>query len=138
MTVTNSNIEIINPHLMGVRFDWLKAGFITDIPLLKGKVTNQHAALSTDGIIILNRDDEQLYTAFKTMLDSRVMKYTDEQIQHIIQVTEAKRNTSEWDKYTESILFLCQLEQKRRTLEPPKKPRSWLQRLLKKFKGKGA
>lgn len=134
----NQNIEVINPHLMGVRFDWLNAGFIADIPLLKGKITNQHAALSTDGVIILNRDDEQLYTVFKTMLDSRVMKYTDEQIQHIIQAMKAKRNTPEWDKYTESILFLCQLEQKRRTIEPPKKRYSWIELLLKKFKGKEA
>ena len=76
----NSNVEVINPNLMGVRFSWVEAGFISDFTLQYGKLTNQHATLTADGIIILNRDDEELYNAFKKMLDERVMKYTDEQI----------------------------------------------------------
>lgn len=128
----NPNIEIINPHLMGVRFSWVEAGFITDFTMLQGKLRNQHATLSTDGIIILNRDDEELYNAFKKMLDERVMKYTDEQIQSVIQGMESKRGTAEWDKYAESLLFLFRLEQTRRTIKPPKKPLAWLEKLFRK------
>lgn len=128
----NPNIEVINPNLIGVRFSWVEAGFITDFTMLPDKLTNQHATLTTDGIIILNRDDEQLYDAFKKMLDVRVMKCTDEQIQSVIQVMESKRNTAEWDKYAESLLFLFRLEQTRRTIKPPKKPLAWLEKLFRK------
>lgn len=126
----NPNIEVINSNLLGVRFSWVEARLIADLSYNSNKITNPYASLTTDGIIILNKDEE-IYNAFKTMLDVHVMKYTDERLHRIIQDMETKHNTPSWDKYIESMLFLCQLEQKRRTIERPKKPRSWLQILWK-------
>jgi hypothetical protein len=125
----NQNIEIINPRLIGVRFDWVKAGFITDFPVI-GKLENPHATLTDDGAIVLNKSAE-LYEAFKMMLNTRIMPMTDDLLQKHIEVQESRQDSPEWDKYAESYLWLLKMEQKRRTLEPKKTPLKWIQRLKK-------
>jgi len=54
----NPNVEVINPHLLGVRFDWLSAGLIPDLPLLlpKDQRDNEIAQLSVDGVLLLNKN----------------------------------------------------------------------------------
>ncbi len=116
----NMNIEKVSKNLIGVRFSWVEAGFISGFPFHGGKITNPYATLSTDGVIVLNKDSE-FYEAFKKMLVIRVMKLTNDRLKLFIQALEAKHGTPDWDKYTESLLFLCHLEEKRRTLEPLKR-----------------
>jgi len=54
----NPNVEVINPHLLGVRFDWLKAGLIPDLPLLlpKDQRDNDVAQLTVDGVLLFNKN----------------------------------------------------------------------------------
>lgn len=79
----NTNVEVINPHLLGVRFDWLRAGFITDLPPLipKQQKNNPFVMLTVDGVLILDKNMKWYH--FSKIFFSKLMRQPDAQIKNL-------------------------------------------------------
>jgi hypothetical protein len=114
----NPNIEKINENLFGVRFDWLRAGFITDsFPLIpKGQLNNPHVMIAVDGVIVLDKDSP-LYDSAKSFF-SRVMGQSDAQIRKQAAKLEVQkvRQGSKFDVISNFQLGSLKTEQTRREL----------------------
>ena len=112
----NLNIEKINKYLYGASFSHIKMGWIEDFPLLKGgEIDNLHMSLTTDGKLILNKDDSELYNILKHMFDKKIMPKTKRRLQLTIQRIENKKGNGS-DKYAEVYLWMLKTELKRRTI----------------------
>lgn len=114
--VMNSNIEIINPHLLGVRFDWLRAGFITDLTRLipKQQINNPFVMMTVDGVLVLDKN-MKLYDYAKAFF-SKIMRQSDGQIRKQIIKLEVQqmKQGSRFDPQLTIQLGMLKTEQARR------------------------
>jgi len=113
----NPNVEVMNPHLLGVRFDWLNAGLITDLPLLltKDQSDNVLTQLTIDGVLLLNKNSQAYGYAKETLRD--LMRKPDAYIQR--QMKEPGFNSKGIPKH-----FLIYIEHIRRNLAKKSKGKS--------------
>ena len=111
----NPHIEKINKHLFGVRFSWIRAGWVKEFPFIND-TGNQHAVVTHKGEIILNKDDPELYDLMRLTLVKRVMPRSDKAITDQISTMETLKTSPSWDNYAEVLLFLLKLEQVRRNM----------------------
>lgn len=112
----NTNIEIVNPHLLGVRFDWLRAGFITNLPRLipKEQLNNPFIMLTVDGVLILDKN-MKLYDYSKSFF-IKIMRQSDAQIKKQVAKLEVQRikQGSKFDNQSVIQLGMLKMEQARR------------------------
>ncbi len=107
------NIERINKHLYGVRFSWVRVGWVKAFPFLL-EDNAKHAFVTGNGEIVLNMDDPDLYQLMLSTLVERVMPRKDKTINAQIAAMEGVKNAPGWDNYHEMLLFLLKLERARR------------------------
>lgn len=107
------NIERINKHLYGVRFSWVRVGWVKAFPFLL-EDNAKHAFVTGNGEIVLNMDDPDLYQLMLSTLVERVMPRKDKTINAQIAAMEGVKNAPSWDNYHEMLLFLLKLERARR------------------------
>lgn len=107
------NIERINKHLYGVRFSWVRIGWVKAFPFLL-EDNAKHAFVTGNGEIVLNMDDPDLYQLMLSTLVERVMPRKDKTINAQIAAMEGVKNAPDWDNYHEMLLFLLKLERARR------------------------
>ena len=71
------NIERINKHLYGVRFSWVRVGWVKAFPFLL-EDSGKRAFVTGNGEIVLNMDDPDLYQLMLSTLVEReaVNRYT--------------------------------------------------------------
>lgn len=107
------NIERINKHLYGVRFSWVRVGWVKAFPFLL-EDNAKHAFVTGNGEIVLNMDDPDLYQLMLSTLVERVMPRKDKTINAQIAAMEGVKNAPGWDNYHEMLLFLLKLKRARR------------------------
>ena len=107
------HIEKTGKHIYGVRFSWVRAGWIKVYPFLLTDDT-PHAFVTYPAEIVLNMDDPKLYKLMRDTLAVKVMPKQAHVIATQIRDMELLRDSPEWDKYHELLLFLLKLEQARR------------------------
>lgn len=116
MTVTNSNVEIINPHLLGVRFDWLQAGFIQDLSRLipKQQLNNPFVMMTVNGVLVLDKN-MKFYDYAKAFF-SKIMRQSDAQIRKQVCKLEVQsvKQSSNLDPQLTIQLGMLKTEQARR------------------------
>ena len=112
----NPHIEKINSYLIGVKFSYIELGWIKDLPPLYGNVVfdTPHMALSEDGVLILNKDDNDLYRLMKDMIGNKIMPLSDKGLKLHIQDVQSYQNTPKFDKWDEVYLWMLETEQSRR------------------------
>lgn len=141
MTVTNSNVEIINPRLMGVRFDWLKAGFITDLTRLipKQQINNPFVMMTVDGVLVLDKN-MKLYDYAKAFF-SKIMRQSDGQIRKQIiklEVQQMKQGSQFAPQLTIQLGMLKTEQARRETIKLSKsKLPEQLEQALRTIENKG-
>lgn len=112
----NPNIETINPHLMGVRFDYLQAGFITDLTRLipKQQINNPFFMMTVDGVLLLDKN-MKLYDYAKGFF-SKIMRQSDGQIKKQVVKLDVQRmkQGSRFDPQSTIQLAMLKTEQARR------------------------
>ena len=122
----NAQIEIINPHLVGVKFAYVKLGWVKDFPPLYPDedliFDTPHMSLITDGVLILNKDDEKQYNAMKDMFNNRIMPMSDSVLTAHLQEIKSLKDTPKFDSFTEEYLWMLETEQTRRTAIKSIKP----------------
>ena len=110
----NANIEVINPHLLGVRFDWLKAGFV-NIPLIpKNQLENSVVHLTVDGIVVLDKNARIYDYAKKALIN--IMRLSDSQIKKRVKNLTIYKGKSNLTEHSELFLKMLKAEQTRREL----------------------
>lgn len=138
----NSNIEIINPHLMGVRFDWLKAGFITDLTYLipKQQLNNPFVMMTVNGVLVLDKN-MKLYDYAKAFF-SKIMRQSDGQIRKQIiklEVQQMKQGSQFAPQLTIQLGMLKTEQARRETVKLSKgKSSKQLERELRAVEERGA
>ena len=112
----NPNIETINPHLMGVRFDYIQAGFITDLTRLipKQQMNNPLFMMTVDGVLILDKN-MKLYDYVKDFF-SKIMRQSDGQVKKQVVKLDVQRmkQGSKFDSQSTIQLAMLKTEQARR------------------------
>ena len=107
--VLNPNVEVINPHLWGVKFSWINAGWLADFNLVTDRIENLDATLTNCGQILLNKDNLEGFEILKVWFNERIMPLSDKELQQTIQ--ESKQ-----DEKLELISWMLDMEQKRRAI----------------------
>ena len=112
----NPNIETINPNLIGVRFDYLQAGFITDLTRLipKAQMNNPFVMMTVDGVLVLDKN-MKLYDYAKDFF-SKIMRQSDGQIKKQVVKLDVQRmkQGSKFDPQSTVQLGMLKTEQARR------------------------
>lgn len=112
----NPNIEIIKPHLMGVRFDYLQAGFITDLTRLipKQQMNNPFFIMTVDGVLLLDKN-MKLYDYAKKFFN-KIMRQSDAQVKKQVVKLDVQRmkQGSKFDPQSTIQLAMLKTEQVRR------------------------
>ena len=95
----NRHIEKINPYLIGIKFCYVRMGWIKDIPPFH---ENTASVVTDDGILILNKDNE-LYEALKNMFHLKIMPLSDKDLELHIQETKARQGLPNFDYVDEDV-----------------------------------
>lgn len=107
----NQNIEVINPGLWAVNYHYLR--YIRDIDYLcfDPDAMDKAAAVSNEGIIILNKNHE-LYRTLK-QFTQKIMENTDDELAMKISSMKDKNR----DGYDRLYKFCLELEARRRMVK---------------------
>ena len=114
----NPNIEIISPHLMGVRFSHVQLCWIKDFEFLDDKmiIDNPYMTLTASGILLLNKDEEAAYKILKNMLIDKIMPSSDEELKIMYNDFMPRRGSDDFDFHEETFLNMIITELMRREL----------------------
>ena len=111
----NPNIEQINKYLYGVSFSYIKMGWVKEFTINNEKTClNTFIELTTDGCLLLDKDDPKLYKIMKQMIVEKVVPMSDIDLHETIIYREFQRNKPEHDFWAELYLLMLKAEQKRR------------------------
>ena len=84
----NGNIEVINENLWAVNQYFVKEGYIQELETLpECYPEKEDACLTTDGILILNKDSP-VYEVCKNLM-IRIMSYSDATLKDIFEIMSA-------------------------------------------------
>lgn len=112
----NPNIEGINSHLMGVRFDYIQAGFMTDLIRLipKQQLNSPFFMMTVNGVLLLDKN-MKLYDYAKTFFN-KIMRQSDGQIKKQVVKLDVQRmkQGSKFDPQSTIQLAMLKTEQARR------------------------
>jgi hypothetical protein len=116
----NANIEIVNNDLWGVKFSWVKAGFISELPADSISFDNPYAAITSNGTLIFNKDWRK-YDEIKQLFQDTVMPLTNRQLKRAIRGMDAENRTPNWDDISFIVLGLMKIEKLRREVKAKKR-----------------
>ncbi|GHV34976.1 hypothetical protein FACS18949_12030 [Clostridia bacterium] len=110
----NSNIEVISNKLYAVKFSYLKAGYINELPLVDKVSFNEKsfASLTDDGTIILN--NESPFYPFMRLMFQLIMLETDSEFRRKFNFIQRKQKTGKLNGEEEVYQYLLQIEKQRR------------------------